>query len=98
MSEPLLRLVDVVKHFPIRTGFLMRQVGVIKAVDGGSFALHPGETFGLVRESGSGQTTLAMTLRGAYPPTARSMWFCRYDNAGSALARGRAAHQHAEQW
>jgi len=53
MSEPLLRLVDVVKHFPIRTGFLMRQVGVIKAVDGVSFALHPGETFGLVGESGS---------------------------------------------
>ena len=75
MSEPLLRLVDVVKHFPIRTGFLMRQVGVIKAVDGVSFALHPGETFGLVGESGSGKTTLAMTLLGAYRPTAGSMWF-----------------------
>src|SRR5207245_9182175 len=87
MSEPLLRLVDVVKHFPIRTGFLMRQVGVIKAVDGVSFALHPGETFGLVGESGSGKTTLAMTLLGAYRPTAGSKWFRGYDIAAPPVRR-----------
>src|SRR5437867_6640176 len=97
MSEPLLRLVDVVKHFPIRTGFLMRQVGVIKAVDGVSFALHPGETFGLVGESGSGKTTLAMTLLGAYRPTAGSMWFRGYDIADPAVRRGVPAIKKAIQ-
>ncbi|TMJ06350.1 MAG: ABC transporter ATP-binding protein [Bacillati bacterium ANGP1] len=97
MSEPLLRLVDVVKHFPIRTGFLMRQVGVIKAVDGVSFALHPGETFGLVGESGSGKTTLAMTLLGAYRPTAGSMWFRGYDIADPEVRRGVPAIKKAIQ-
>ena len=97
MSEPLLRLVVVIKHFPIRTGFLMRQVGVIKAVDGVSFALHPGETFGLVGESGSGKTTLAMTLLGAYRPTAGSMWFRGYDIADPAVRRGVPAIKKAIQ-
>src|SRR5438445_6398984 len=97
MSEPLLRLVDVVKHFPIRTGFLMRQVGVIKLVDGVSFALHPGETFGLVGESGSGKTTLAMTLLGAYRPTAGSMWFRGYDIADPEVRRGVPAIKKAIQ-
>ncbi len=75
MSEPLVRVVNLVKHFPIRSGFLMRRSGVVKAVDGVSFSLRAGETFGLVGESGSGKTTLAMTLLGAYRPTAGELWF-----------------------
>src|SRR2546425_662893 len=87
MSEPLLRLVDLIKHFPIRSGFLMRQVGVIRAVDGVSFALYPGETVGLVGESGSGKTTLGMTLLGAYRPTAGAIWFRGSDIADPVVRR-----------
>jgi peptide/nickel transport system ATP-binding protein len=97
MSEPLLRLVDLVKHFPIRTGFLMRQVGVIKAVDGVSFALQAGETVGLVGESGSGKTTLGMTLLGAYRPTAGAIWFRGSNIADPAVRRGVPAIKKAIQ-
>jgi peptide/nickel transport system ATP-binding protein len=69
ISDELLRVVDLRKHFPIRAGFLMRQVGLVRAVDGVTFALRRGETFGLVGESGSGKTTVAMTILGGYLPT-----------------------------
>src|SRR2546428_12310833 len=88
MSEPLLRVDNLVKHFPIRAGFLMRQVGVVRAVDGVSFSLSPGEPFGLVGESGSGKTTLAMTLLGGYRAIAREIWFS-VDNIADLVARCR---------
>lgn len=75
MSESLVQLDNVVKHFPLRSGFLMREVGSVKAVDGVSFSLRRGETFGLVGESGSGKTTLAMAILGIYPPSSGAIWF-----------------------
>ena len=54
-AEELLKVVDLCKHFPIQAGFWRRIVGYVRAVDGVSFALHRGETFGLVGESGCGQ-------------------------------------------
>ncbi len=47
MTEPILSVQDLVKHYPIRQGVFRRQVGSIKAVDGVSFDLMPGETLGL---------------------------------------------------
>jgi len=61
MSEPLLEVIDLKKHFPIRGGILLRQVAAIHAVDGVSFDVKQGETLGLVGESGCGKTTLART-------------------------------------
>ena len=57
-SEPLnnknmLRVKNLKVHFPIRRGVLQRQVGAVRAVDGITFDILRGETFGLVRQSGS---------------------------------------------
>jgi oligopeptide transport system ATP-binding protein len=70
MPEPILSVRDLVKHYPIRQGVFRRQVGSIKAVDGISFDLMPGETLGLVGESGCGKSTVARTLLRLIDPTA----------------------------
>jgi peptide/nickel transport system ATP-binding protein len=69
MSEPLVRITDLRKYFPIRKGFFKREVGNIKAVDGVSFAIDAGETLGLVGESGCGKTTLGRCVVRALTPT-----------------------------
>ncbi len=56
-NELLLEVNDLKMHFPIKQGFFKRTVGHVKAVDGVSFAIHRGETFGLVGESGCGKST-----------------------------------------
>ena len=56
-ADVLLRVRDLVKHFPITKGLLRRKVGAVQAVDGVSFEVRRGETLGLVGESGCGKTT-----------------------------------------
>lgn len=68
-GDPLLQVVDLKTHFPIRRGFLQRIVGHVKAVDGVSFRLAKGETLGLVGESGCGKTTVGRTLLRLIPAT-----------------------------
>ncbi|MEV0454533.1 ABC transporter ATP-binding protein [Catellatospora methionotrophica] len=70
MSEVILEVRDLVKHFPIRQGILFkRTIGQIKAVDGVSLDLHKGETLGIVGESGCGKSTLAKLLMNLEKPT-----------------------------
>jgi oligopeptide transport system ATP-binding protein len=71
---PLLELVDLVRHFPVRNAF-GRRIGALKAVDGVSLAVWPGETVGLVGESGCGKSTLGKTVMGIYAPTAGEIRF-----------------------
>jgi oligopeptide transport system ATP-binding protein len=69
-TQPLVEVRNLVKHFPVTRGILIqRQVGTVRAVDGISFSIAPGETLGLVGESGCGKTTAGRTLLGLYPPT-----------------------------
>jgi oligopeptide/dipeptide ABC transporter ATP-binding protein len=67
---PVLEVVGVKKHFPVRKGLLRRIVGQVFAVDGVSFAVGEGETLGLVGESGCGKSTVARTVLRLIEPTA----------------------------
>lgn len=68
-SEYLLEVRELRKHYLWKRGVLSRASGVIKAVDGLSFRIRKGETFGLVGESGCGKTTVARCIVGLVPPT-----------------------------
>ena len=62
-SEILLEARDLTKHFPVTKGLIFsKQIGAVMAVDGISFTINKGETFGLVGESGCGKTTTSRLI------------------------------------
>ena len=71
---PLLEVKDLVKEFTRRQG-IFRPPAVVRAVDGVSFAIEPGETFGLVGESGSGKTTTGRCVLRLVEPTSGEVRF-----------------------
>jgi oligopeptide/dipeptide ABC transporter ATP-binding protein len=66
---PLLSVRGLVKHFPVKRGLLQRTVGQVHAVDGVSFDIAPGETLGLVGESGCGKSTAGKAILKLIEPT-----------------------------
>ena len=74
-GRPLLQVRDLVKHFPVRTGFAKRVTGQIHAVCGVSFDVMPGETLGIVGESGCGKSTTARSVLRLVEPTSGSVRF-----------------------
>ena len=75
MAEYLLEVKGLKKYFPIRRGVFSKTVGYVKAVDDVSFSIKPGETLGLVGESGCGKTTTGRAILRLIEPTAGSVKF-----------------------
>lgn len=81
-TTPLLAVRALTKHFAMRSGFLQRVTGAVKAVDGVSFDVHAGETLALVGESGCGKTTTGRAILRLVEPTSGTVTFDGIDVLG----------------
>ncbi|HVZ09577.1 ABC transporter ATP-binding protein [Rhodopila sp.] len=86
MTEPVLEVRSLRKHFPIRRGVLGRVAGHVKAVDDVSFSINSGETLSLVGESGCGKTTTSRCILRAVTPTAGEIRFRTQDGKSVDVA------------
>jgi len=80
-KEPILKIKNLKTYFPIKNGFFGGVTGHVKAVDGVNFDVFPGETLGLVGESGCGKTTIGRTILRVEEPTEGEMIYKENDIA-----------------
>ena len=73
--DEILRVENLVMHFPIYRGIIRRQVGAVHAVDGVTFSIRRGEALGLVGESGCGKSTTGRTILQLYKPSSGKVFF-----------------------
>jgi oligopeptide transport system ATP-binding protein len=96
MSEVLLEVRDLVKHFPIGGGMFTKPVGVVRAIDGVSFTIRKGETLGLVGESGCGKTTTGRCILQLEQATSGSVVFEGIDMVSLDAAELRAVRRRVQ--
>ena len=78
-NQVLLKVDNLVKHFPIKRGLMQKVVGAVRAVDGITFDVRSGETFGLVGESGCGKSTAGRAVLQLHTPTSGHVYFDNID-------------------
>ena len=97
MSEPILSVRGLVKHFPVRRGVVVsRTVGQVRAVDDVSFDMARGETLALVGESGCGKSTTGRLILRLIDPTGGSVRFKGEEIAGLPADRMRQMRRHLQ--
>ena len=95
-ATPVLQVQKLTMHFPVRGGVLHRRVGRVHAVDEVSLQVNPGETLGLVGESGCGKTTVGRCILRLYQPTAGRVLFNGEDLLLAGRERLREVRRHLQ--
>ncbi|TDY51212.1 peptide/nickel transport system ATP-binding protein/oligopeptide transport system ATP-binding protein [Alicyclobacillus sacchari] len=96
MSQYVLEVKDLKKYFPIRSGVFKRTVGHVRAVDGVSFDVKPGETLGIVGESGCGKSTTGRMIMRLTTPTDGKILIDGKDITHAKGAALRESRRHAQ--
>jgi oligopeptide/dipeptide ABC transporter ATP-binding protein len=96
LGTEILRVENLVKHFPLRAGVFNRQFGAVQAVDGVNFTVNAGETVGLVGESGCGKSTTGRTIVRLLDPTAGHVYFKGHDLAQMSRRKMRSMRREIQ--
>lgn len=96
MTAPVVEVTGLTKHFPVTSGLLRRTVATVKAVDGVSLAIAPGETLCLVGESGCGKSTVGRLILRLMEPTAGTIRLRGVDVTHLGDAAMRPHRRHAQ--
>jgi oligopeptide/dipeptide ABC transporter ATP-binding protein len=95
-GQPVLRIENLVKHYPIRAGIVRREIGRVHAVDGVSLQVEAQETLGIVGESGCGKSTLGRSLLRLVEPTSGTVRFKGEDVTAASGPRLRELRRHLQ--
>jgi oligopeptide/dipeptide ABC transporter ATP-binding protein len=96
-GDPLVSVENLTKRFPIKKGIILqKEVASVQAVEDVTFAIYPGETLGLVGESGCGKSTTARVLLKLIEPTSGQIWFEGREISGLSRKEVRPLRREAQ--